>query len=154
VRKDGPDEEEALTPFDQTHVLTVLGSLRLGRGWEVGARFRLVSGNLETPYVCDPEQKGCKPNRLNAVYHATSARYLPLQFGGDYSERMPLFHQLDVRLDKTWRFKRWQLAFYVDVQNVYNHQAVEGISYNYNFTKREYVTGLPFLPTIGLRGDF
>jgi TonB family protein len=154
VRTDGPDDEEHLSPFDQTHVLTVLGSLRLGRGWEVGARFRLVSGNLETPYVCDPEQKQCNPNRLNAIYHASSARYSPIPLGGDNSERMPLFHQLDLRVDKTWRFKKWQLGFYVDVQNVYNHAAAEGISYNFNYTKREYVTGLPFLPTFGLRGDF
>ena len=27
-------------PFDQTHILTVLGSYRLGNGWEFGARFR------------------------------------------------------------------------------------------------------------------
>ncbi len=51
-------------------------------------------------------------------------------------------------------FKRWQLGLYLDVQNVYNYQAAEGISYNFNYTKREYVTGLPFLPTLGLRGDF
>ncbi|WP_437282152.1 TonB-dependent receptor [Sorangium sp. So ce375] len=154
VRTDGPGEEEHPTPWDQTHVLTVLGNLQLGRGWEVGARFRLVSGNLQTPYVCDPEQKGCDPNRVNAIYHASSGKYSPFPLGGDYSERMPLFHQLDVRVDKTWRFKAWQLGLYLDVQNVYNYQAAEGISYNFNYTKREYVTGLPFLPTLGLRGDF
>ncbi|WP_437840249.1 TonB-dependent receptor domain-containing protein [Sorangium sp. So ce1153] len=154
VRTDGPGEEEHLTPYDQTHVLTVLGSLRLGRGWELGARFRLVSGNLQTPYVCNPEEKGCNPNRVNAIYHASSARYSPIPLGGDYSERMPLFHQLDIRADKTWKFKNWQLGLYLDIQNVYNHAAAEGISYNFNYTKREYVTGLPFLPTLGLRGDF
>ncbi|WP_438010717.1 TonB-dependent receptor [Sorangium sp. So ce321] len=154
VRTDGPGEEEHPTPYDQTHVLTVLGSLRLGRGWELGARFRLVSGNLQTPYVCDPEEKGCNPNRVNAIYHASSARYSPIPLGGDYSERMPLFHQLDIRADKTWKFKDWQLGLYLDIQNVYNHAAAEGISYNFNYTKREYVTGLPFLPTLGLRGDF
>ena len=37
---------EQLFNFDQTHILTVLGSYRLGRGWEFGARFRLVSGSL------------------------------------------------------------------------------------------------------------
>ncbi|WP_437737445.1 TonB-dependent receptor domain-containing protein [Sorangium sp. So ce1335] len=154
MRTDGPGEEEHPMPFDQPHVLTVLGSLRLGRGWELGARFRLVSGNLQTPYVCDPEQKGCNPNRVNAIYHAASARYSPIPLGGEYSERMPLFHQLDIRADKTWRFKTWQLGLYLDVQNVYNHMAAEGITYNFNYSKREYVTGLPFLPTLGLRGDF
>jgi hypothetical protein len=154
VRTDEPGDKEILTPFDQTHVLTVLGNVRLGRGWEVGARFRLVSGNLVTPYVCDPSQVGCNPNRLNAIFHSPSGQYDPLAFGGTYSERLPLFHQLDLRMDKTWSFKRWRLSFYLDIQNVYNHQSAEGISYSYNFTKREYVTGLPFLPTVGFRGDF
>ena len=62
--------------------------------------------------------------------------------------------QLDLRMDKTWRFKSWQLAFYVDIQNVYNFQHPEGVSYNFNYTKREFITGLPFLPSIGLRGSF
>lgn len=150
---DAPDEEEYLTPWDQTHVLTVLGSVQLGRGWELGARFRLVSGNLVTPIVCNPEEAGCIANRLNAIYHAHSASYSPLAFGSDNSERLPLFHQLDLRMDKTWRFKRWQLSLYVDIQNVYNRGNPEGLSYNYNYTKREYVTGLPFLPSFGLRGE-
>jgi TonB family protein len=153
VRMDAPDEEEYLSPFDQTHVLTVIGSVRLGRGWELGARFRMVSGNLVTPIVCNPEEAGCIANRLNAIYHPHSASYSPLAFGGDNSERLPLFHQLDLRMDKTWRFKRWQLSLYVDIQNVYNRGNPEGLSYNYNYTKREYVTGLPFLPSFGLRGE-
>jgi hypothetical protein len=41
----------------------------------------------------------------------------------------------------------------VDIQNVYNQGNAEGLSYNYNYTKREYVTGLPFLPSLGLRGE-
>jgi TonB family protein len=154
VRTDEPGGEEHPANFDQTHVLTLLGSVRLGRGWEVGARFRLVSGNLITPVVCDPEAEGCIKDRLNALLHAPSAQYTALAFGSDNSERLPLFHQLDLRLDKTWRFKSWQLSFYLDIQNVYNHQQPEGVSYNFNYTKREFITGLPFLPSIGLRGAF
>jgi hypothetical protein len=153
ARMDAPDEEEYLTPWDQTHVLTVLGSIKVGRGWEVGARFRLVSGNLVTPIVCNPEEAGCIANRLNAIYHAPSTTYSPLAFGSDNSERLPMFHQLDIRGDKTWKFKTWQMSLYIDIQNVYNHGNTEGLSYNYNYTKREFVTGLPFLPSIGLRGE-
>ena len=29
----------------------------------------------------------------------------------------------------------------------------EGVSYNYNYTKSEIITGLPILPVIGLRGE-
>ena len=64
-----------------------------------------------------------------------------------------MFHQLDLRLDKRFRFKSWQLSLYVDVQNVYNNGNVEGIDYNYNYTARRFVTGLPILPSFGIRGE-
>jgi hypothetical protein len=36
---------------------------------------------------------------------------------------------------------------------VYFRQNPEGISYNYNYSKSSVVSGLPFLPIIGLRGE-
>ncbi len=37
------------------------------------------------------------------------------------------------------------------MQNAYNQGNVEGISYNYNYTSRAYVAGIPILPSIGVR---
>ena len=132
----------------------MLGSYRFAGGWEFGARFRLVSGNLATPNVCDPNQPGCDPNRVGALFHAATGAYTPIPFGSAYSERLPLFHQLDLRVDKAWQFSAWKLSAYLDIQNSYNNQNVEGIAYNFNYTARQYVTGLPILPSIGLRGEF
>ncbi len=154
LRTPTPAVEERPVNFDQTHILTALGSYRLGGGFEFGARFRLVSGNLTTPNVCNFEQAGCIPNRANAMYNAAAGTYVAIPFSNPGSERLPMFHQLDLRLDKRWRFKTWQFSMYLDVQNVYNSQNVEGIDYNYNFTARQYVTGLPILPSVGFRGDF
>lgn len=154
LRTPSPGEEERPVNFDQTHILTALGSYRLGGGFEFGARFRLVSGNLTTPNVCNFEQEGCIPNRANAIYNAGAGTYVAIPFSGPGSERLPMFHQLDLRLDKRWRFKTWQFSMYLDVQNVYNSQNVEGIDYNFNYTARQYVTGLPILPSVGFRGDF
>jgi TonB family protein len=174
TRTDGPGAVEHLSTFDQTHILTVLGSVKLGGGWEFGARFRLVSGSLTTPSVCNSAsgdtrvsvsapQAGqppvfstvpvCDPNRINSIYHAPSGVYTPIPFGTQSSERLPMFHQLDLRLDKRWQFKTWQFSAYLDVQNVYNNQNVEGLQYNYNYTSRQYVSGIPILPSIGLRGE-
>ena len=70
-----------------------------------------------------------------------------------FGSRLPLFHQLDVRVDKVWTFPRWHLTAYLDIQNIYNYQAPEGQTYNYNFTQSAYVRGLPILPILGLRGE-
>jgi TonB family protein len=144
-RKDYPGDKPYLIPYDQTHNLTVLGSYRLGRGWEFGARFRVVSGSLITPVR--------RPPSLPSIYAADSGAYVPFE-GQPFSERLPLFHQLDLRLDKRWQFKNYRVSTYLDVYNVYNKAGVEGIAYDYNFARRINQTGIPFLPSIGVRGEF
>ncbi|MEM9694736.1 MAG: hypothetical protein AAGA56_19460, partial [Myxococcota bacterium] len=131
-----------------------LGSYRFGSGWELGSRFRLVSGNLETPSVCNFNDQACDPTRINALFHAASGAYTPLDFGGRNDERLPLFHSLDIRIDKKWQFDKWAFSAYLDIQNTYNNQNVEGISYNFAFTSRQFVAGIPILPSIGVRGEF
>jgi TonB family protein len=140
VRKDVPFQPEHPASFDQTHILTILGSYRFGKGWELGGRFRLVSGNPYTPSVY-------------GFYDANAASYLSLVGFPVNNQRLPTFHQLDIRIDKTWTFKEWKFGIYADVVNVYNSGNVEAIQYNYNATKQSYVTGLPFLPSIGIRGE-
>jgi hypothetical protein len=44
TEKPGPGEPEKLAPNDQTHLLNLVGSYRLGRGWEAGGRFRYTTG--------------------------------------------------------------------------------------------------------------
>jgi hypothetical protein len=37
------------------------------------------------------------------------------------------------------------------VQNVYNNPSVEGTVYNYDFSRSQYQTGVPILPSLGMR---
>jgi hypothetical protein len=76
-RRDAPGQEKYLFQYDQTHNLTVLGSYRLGRGWEFGARFRLVSGNLETPVVRPPSLPALYAADAGAWRGAAAHRHLP-----------------------------------------------------------------------------
>ena len=139
-RQDRPGQPTRLFDFDQTHALTLIASYKLPRGWQIGARFRLISGNPETPVV-------------GARYLATFDVYLPI-FGAANSTRLPLFHQLDVRIDKVWTFDAWTLDAYLDVVNAYNRRAVEGTIYSYDYSQRDAFRGLPILPSLGLKGSF
>lgn len=143
LRRNLPNEPEYLFQFDQTHILTMLGSYRLGDGWEAGARYRIVSGSMYTP-VAEP---------LSGLYSADSGSYAALQ-GEQFSRRLPLFHQLDLRVEKNWQFDVWRLMAYLDVWNAYNNAAVEGIQYNFDFSQSAAQTGLPIIPSLGLRGEF
>ncbi len=129
-----------LFDFDQTHILTMMGGTKLGRGWDVGATFRLVSGNPRTPIV-------------GSVYDANSDFYNPV-YGGVNSARDPLFHQLSVRVEKAWQFQTWRLATYLDIQNFYNHRSQEGLQYSYDYARSKPIQGLPILPSLGLRAEF
>jgi TonB family protein len=139
VRRDAPNEPERLFNFDQTHILTAIGSYRLGGGWEIGLRFRLVSGNLRTPLAY-------------GFFDANVGAYIPAQSFPPFGERNPMFHQLDLRLDKTWWLAEGvKLSAYLDIYNSYNQGNVEGVSYNYNSTLSTYATGIPILPSFGMR---
>ncbi len=78
-----------------------------------------------------------RPPNLPAIYAADAGSYVPLQ-GQPYSQRLPLFHQLDMRIDKRWQFKNWQLGAYLDVYNVYNNPSVEQLSYDYRYARQGY----------------
>jgi TonB family protein len=129
-----------LVVFDQTHIFTLVASLRLGVGWEIGTRFRLVSGRPDTSV-------------LGGVLDSDRNRYAPM-LGGSQDIRLPLFHQLDLRVEKTWFFKLWRFSAYLDVQNVYNAENPEAILRDYRYRQSGPLRGLPILPTIGLKGAF
>ncbi len=141
VRRDTPSEPERLFQYDQTHILTAIGSYRLGGGWEIGARFRLISGSNTTP-----QQYG--------FFDLSTGSYIPGVTYPPFSQRNPMFHQLDVRVDKTWEGTWGKFAIYLDVYNSYNRANVEGVSYNFNQTLRSNASGVPILPSIGMRGEF
>jgi len=139
-RRDGPNEPDYRFDFDQTHILTALGSYELGRGWRMGGRFRYVTGSPYTPNV-------------GGTMDYDSGAYAPVESHRTNSKRLPSFHQLDVRVDKTWTFTSWKLSAYLDLQNAYNHENTEEISYNYNYSKTGTIAGLPLLPVLGIRGE-
>jgi len=135
-----PEDPMTLFIWDQTHILTLIASYKLGKGWEAGARFRYVSGRMYTPNV-------------GGVYDYDAGAYSPIPEIPFNGSRLPSFNQLDIRIDKLWKFNSWSLAAYLDVLNVYYRKNPEGVSYNYNYTQQEIITGLPILPVIGLRGE-
>ncbi|HKE17612.1 MAG TPA: TonB family protein [Kofleriaceae bacterium] len=139
-RLDTDATEKRLFDFDQTHILNLTASYLLPRNWEVGARFRLVSGNPNTPIV-------------GAVYNASEDRYDPT-YGEANTGRDRTFQQLDLRIDKRWIYRNWIFNAYLDIQNVYNYDNAEGVSYNYDYTESEPNSGLPLLTVFGLKAEF
>lgn len=148
--------------WDNRHILNVTIGKKFKKDWEFGAKFRLLSGSPYTPYdvalssqiaVWDVTQQGVLDwNRIN-------------------TERNPLSHGLDVRIDKKFYLKKMTLNVYFDVQNIYNFKAngqpfitvqkdVNGVPVinssnptQYNLQRIANTNGT-LLPSLGLMIDF
>jgi hypothetical protein len=127
--------------FDQTHVGNLALSYAHG-GFTYAVRFTLASGR-PVGDILDAEGD-------DAVYDADDDDFDP--DSGGRRTRLPLYHQLDVRIDRAWRLGPVEGSVYLDVINVYNAQNSEGYRYEYDFSRRSPLPGLPLLPTLGVRG--
>ncbi len=139
-RKDEGETDYRRFDYDQTHILAVVASYLLPKNWELGLRWRVVTGNPTTPVV-------------GAVFDDRDDKLDPV-LGAVNSDRLPSFQQLDLRVDKTWVYDKWQLSAYLSLINAYNHQNVEAVDYNYDFTEKANTTGLPILPIFGVKGEW
>ena len=135
-----PGEVWRAFSFDQPHILTVVVGYRPNPGWELSSRFRLVSGNPIAPVA-------------GATFDADTGSYLA-DYGRFGDARSPLFAQLDARAQKTWTWDTWALSLFLDVQNVTNHRNEEIHVYDYRFRGQGSISGIPILPTLGLKARF
>jgi len=139
-RKDRPDANWRLFDYDQTHVLTVLGSYDIWRGLQVGLRFRYATGAPRTPVLGG--WLNSKENQSETIY------------GVQNSIRIPAFYALDARVEKGFTWRRLKFEVFLDVQNVTNRKNPEEMTYSADFSRRDYITGLPFLAVAGARLEF
>jgi TonB family protein len=129
--------------YDQPSNLIALGSWEIPELWHglsAGFRLRWVSGNPRTRVQ-------------GSVYDVDADEYRQIPFSARRG-RFPPFAQLDLRVDKKWTFETSTLTVYLDILNVTNRKNSEGVSYNYDFTREDYVPGIPFFPSLGLRFEY
>lgn len=136
-RVDAPGDMERLFSFDQPHSLNAAASWKLGK-WQLGARFQVYSGLPYTPVA-------------GATFDSDRNLYRPT-YAEPNSDRAPLHHQLDVRIDRSWTWGPIAMTGFVDVQNVYMNESPITYDYSYDYTQRAAVRSIPILPSIGLRG--
>lgn len=166
--KDKPKLPWLVGGFDQTHILTVVAQYKvpwhmpfrewsrtgkLPRGlwwntgwailsgdWSFGGRFRLVSGNPTTTYTF-------------AMHDLDQESFIP-RSGERRGTRLPMFHQLDLRVDYKMAFDNFIVNLYVDGMNVYNRKNAEFMAWDYRYRNSVPLALLPFIPVFGLSAEF
>jgi len=116
VRSEFDDKKGELIPsaWDNRHILNISTAADLGKNWNIGAKWRFVGGAPYTPYDYNRSS-------LIEAWDARGQGYP--DFNLYNTERLANFHQLDLRIDKEYFFKKWSLNIYVDVQNAYNFKS-------------------------------
>ncbi|PIE48409.1 MAG: hypothetical protein CSA40_00630 [Flavobacteriales bacterium] len=148
--------------WDNKHVLNVVSGYKLARNWEIGVKFRLLGGAPYTPYDLETSS-------LQTVWDINQQGLL--NYAQLNTERLPLSHGIDFRVDKKWYFKHWALNLYLDIQNAYNAKTTNPPYFNvlygedglplvsdndpqrYQYKLIENESGT-VLPSIGLMVDF
>jgi hypothetical protein len=138
TRRDAPDAAGRPFAFDQTHLVSAVGSYQRGP-WRVGARWQLASG---LPYT---EVTG-------AVWVPELSHHVPI-FGAPHAARMATSHSLDLRVERTWQRRGYRIAAFADLGNVYRHERVLRYQYSDDFMSRKPVADMLPLPSIGIRGE-
>ncbi len=138
--RSNPDVDYVPYTFDQRHTLNAVASYKTDGGWEFGARHRLATGRPITGVV-------------GSTFDADTGGYQRVN-GEAHAQRRKTFQQLDVRAEKTWLFNTWRIGAYLDIQNVLNTENQEGLQYDYRFKQNAPITSVPFVPTLGVKGQW
>jgi hypothetical protein len=94
--------------WDSRHLISAILGRKLGRGWEIGMKYRYAGGSPYTPLDLQASQ-------LNYASLGTGI----LDYSRLNTQRLNAFNQFDFRIDKKWNFKRLTLDLFLDVQNAF-----------------------------------
>jgi hypothetical protein len=101
--------EYVQSSWNNRYILSMTAGKILPKNWEIGAKFRLGGGSPYTPY--------------DIAFSSLKSNYSIFPQGvQDYDRlnesRLKGFYQLDVRVDKKYPFKKFNLNVYLDIQNL------------------------------------
>ena len=140
-------DNETFRDFDQPHAIIVNNIFRLPKSWNISMLWTYHTGYPYTPTQVDfivqrPNEEG-----IMLFYDA----------GKKNSARLPDFHSLDLRLEKTWNFKKNSLMAYVNIVNFYKRENIRSYYWWANYYQngsigfeRETQTNIPFFVSPGI----
>ncbi|MBI4723248.1 MAG: TonB-dependent receptor [Candidatus Stahlbacteria bacterium] len=131
--------------FEKPHNLNLIGRVPLIWGCNFNIGFAISSG-LPYTEILGRYKKYNKNN--NWVWVEIE--------GPKDGARLPLYHRLDIGLDKEFRIKGASVTLKLQILNIYNHQNILYRMWNYETEppKEEIIPMMPFLPSLGMEVRF
>lgn len=118
--------------YDQRFIMNISAGYIINDSWEASMKFRLSTGNPYTPFNPDGSQSV-------SLYN---------------TDRLPVVHSLDLRVDRRWNFESWSLVTFMDVQNVYNRKNRGIPRWDPRNSTIENEGSIGILPSIGITAEF
>ncbi|MCS7024199.1 MAG: TonB-dependent receptor [Bryobacteraceae bacterium] len=139
--RDGFSGVSFRSDFDQRHTINVFGSYRLRPTINVSSRWFYGSGFPARGYL--------RGGSLSQVFLASSRNEL----------RMPAYHRLDVRANKTFVKNGWHVTLFAEILNLYRRRNLRfdellGVQPQTGLARLAVDPMLPFLPSAGLAVEF
>ena len=93
--------------WDYGFIVSTTFGYKFKKNWDIGLKYRIAGGQPYTPFDI-PTSTAMYLTNGTGVYDYSQIN----------SKRLPVFSQLDLRIDKRFNFKKVSLDFFVDFQNV------------------------------------
>lgn len=137
--------------YDRRHSFAVSSSYQFAPTWHLYLSWRFHTGEPRTPLI---HKELRLPNGSIACDR---------QFGDVHSARMPAYHSLDFRITKRSPYRRWELSWYFQILNLYNHANLD--QYAFSEVRDEKTNAIigcvieeeplfPIVPTLGVTVTF
>lgn len=126
--------------YDQPVNAKLVGTYKFSDLWSLGAKWEYHSGTPYTPII-----------GTSGTY--ADGRPIPV-YAGVNTGTMPVYHRLDLRLDRNYVFNKWKLNTYFELNNVYQRKNVVGYSYDPTYTQRDAVYAFVLPVSFGVQAEF
>ena len=138
---DIPVNETLPGEFDQRHALFIDLSYRPSADWKFSLAWEYHSGWPYTEMVNDDY------HQLFLINH---------KFEEVYAERMPTYHRMDIRINRTFNTSHGRVYIFLDIINLYDHDNIftydyeEAYNYNGYYYEKDPLYYLHFIPSLGV----
>ena len=137
IRRNGDTGESFAMDYDQPINITTVINWHANARWLFGMKWTAHSGSPYSPIASATEDTPKKP-----IYGLLN------------SGRLPNYHRLDLRAERSIDHDTWVMSYYFELINAYNRKNVAGYHYNADYSVRTPVYQLPLIPSFGVQVEF
>ena len=117
-----------------------IGFYRFSGRWSLGTRLNYRTGDRYTPID-------------EVVYNSNFGKYQPRYREQDrYKETLPAYNQIDLYTVYDFLLKKKKLKLRVGIEYLALERPAFGVTYNYDYSKKDFFRGLPPIPYIEIKG--